>query len=347
MAIKYFAGLLLVLIIAFIVQALIIQFTQTTSYEGPVTNHFDGKRFYNLGTYHKKTWRDTLRWTMGRQKAKWPEHVINTAIPDLAVPTKDEIKITFVNHATTLIQTSLLTILTDPVWSERVSPVSWAGPKRVRDPGVAFDKLPKIDVVLISHNHYDHLDLPILKKLNEKFHPTFLVPLGNKNFFNRHGIENVIEMDWWRSYVINTATIVFLPTQHWSARWINDKFKTLWGSYGITVGNKKIYFVGDTGYSNHFKEINQRWGKPDIALIPIGAYEPRWFMKDNHLNPEEAVKVHHDLAAKYSIPIHFGTFQLSDEAIDQPTIDLKKAIANSQLLEREFFILQVGESKVF
>jgi L-ascorbate metabolism protein UlaG (beta-lactamase superfamily) len=246
-----------------------------------------------------------------------------------------------------LLQTQQLNILTDPVWSQRVSPFLSLGPKRVREPGILFSTLPPIHVVLISHNHYDHMDIQTLIKLNKKFHPVFLVPLGNKLFLNNYGIQNVIELDWWQHYAINNAKITFLPTKHWSSRWLNDKFRTLWGSFGIEVANQKIYFAGDTGYGHHFIDIKNKWGKPTIAFLPIGSYQPEWFMRDNHLTPEEAVKSHIDLGAQTSIAIHFNTFQLSDEAIDQPVHDLQQALKAHQLIDQEFIILKEGESRNF
>jgi len=323
--------------------ALIVRFTQTSFYHGPISTHFDGKKFFNPPPYATKNFLDILRWSFQNNKQKWPTHVENTAHPDLSAPKHDEIKTTFVNHATVLIQTEKLTLLTDPIWSKRASPFSWYGPRRVRKPGIAFHDLPKIDVVLISHNHYDHLDIPTLQKLEKAFHPVFLVPLGDQALLQRYGMTHIVELDWWQTHHINQATITFLPTQHWSARWTNDKCATLWGSYGIEVANKKIYFAGDTGYSKHFTEIKQQWGRPDLAFLPIGSYLPEWFMQENHMNPGEAVQAHQDLDAKKSIAIHFGTFQLSDEGIDKPVEDLQKALTKTPT-PSSFLILQVGET---
>ena len=335
------------LFILIIVVAFIIQYTQTSFYNGPSSNHFDGKKFYNLAPYKTKDVLDILQWRIHNHKQQWPNHVKNTAHPDLSVVNNAAIKVTFVNHATVLIQTKNLTILTDPVWSERVSPVSWLGPKRVHDPGIAFNELPKVDVVIISHNHYDHLDLATLKKLETAFHPLFLVPLGDQALLQRNGITHVMQLDWWQVYQTDKFKITFLPTQHWSARWLNDKCATLWGSYGIEIDNRKIYFAGDTGYSKNFALIKQQWGQPDLAFLPIGSYLPEWFMQQNHMNPSEAIRAHQDLSAKKSVAIHFGTFQLSDEGINQPVEDLRKAISQESSLASDFLILQVGETKVF
>lgn len=170
------------------------------------------------------------------------------------------------------------------------------------------------------------------------------MPLGNQTFLNRYGIKRVVELDWLQSYPFKNANFTFLPTQHWSARWLNDRNKTLWGSFGIALENKKIYFAGDSGYAPHYRRIKEKWGSPDIALLPIGAYQPRWFMKGNHLNPEDAVSAHLDLGAKQSIAIHYGTFKLSDEAIDEPIKDLEQALKKHHLPTKDFVILPEGQS---
>jgi L-ascorbate metabolism protein UlaG (beta-lactamase superfamily) len=335
--------LLLVLIGLYIRMGLI----KTSSYKGAISDHFNGKEFFNLDkTYKKKSFADLLKWWFSRDRQQWPLVIKNT--PHAVITPVDQsniVRVTFVNHSTVLLQTKTLNFLTDPVWSLRTSPFSFIGPKRVRAPGILFADLPKIDVVMVSHNHYDHLDMQTLVKLNEKFHPIFLVPLGNKALLNNQGIQHVIEMDWWQQYKIKNATITFLPTKHWSARWLNDKNQTLWGSYGIAVEDKKIYFAGDSGYDEHFIEIKTKWGEPDLAFLPIGSYQPEWFMRDNHLNPEEAVKAHVDLQAKQSIAIHFNTFQLSDEAMDQPVKDLKTALIKRKIKKDEFVVLKEGETK--
>jgi L-ascorbate metabolism protein UlaG (beta-lactamase superfamily) len=217
----------------------------------------------------------------------------------------------------------------------------------VRAPGVAFNELPHIDFVFISHNHYDHLSLPTLKRLSDKFHPLILVPLGLQNLLESHGIQRVKELDWWQTYSVKNVVITFLPTQHWSQRGLGDRYKTLWGSYGINYANKHIYYAGDSGYSSHFKEIRQKWGKPDLAFLPIGSYQPEWFMRENHMNPREAVNAHQDLQALHTIGIHFGTFQLSDEAIDQPIIDLNNAKLAQKLAPDDFITLENGQSLVY
>lgn len=315
------------------------------SYQGPVSDHFNGNVFFNHKPSSPKSLFDLWRWWFSRERKPWPTQIANVPHePITPVTQPNTVKITFVNHATVLIQTPSANLLTDPIWSERASPFSWWGPRRVRTPGIGFAELPHIDVIVISHNHYDHLDISTLLKLDKKFHPFFLVPLGNKILLNNAGIKNVIELDWWQSYEIKKARITFLPSQHWSARWLNDRNKTLWGSYGIEVANKKIYFAGDSGYENHFKTIREKWHIPDFALLPIGSYLPRWFMHDNHMNPEEAIQAHLDLQSAQSMAIHFGTFQLSDEAIDQPVKDLMASLTTYGISANQFRVLKEGET---
>lgn len=316
--------------------------------ESARSDHFDGSHYFNPGHTPSKGFWSVLKWRWTADPKKWPVKVENKSYaPRLQSLGPGEVAITFVNHATVLVQTESFNFLTDPVWSERVSPFTWIGPKRAREPGLDFDKLPTIHAVLVSHNHYDHLDLETLKRLNQKFKPQFYVGLGDGKLLNENGIENVHEMDWWQTNEIGGAKITFMPAMHWSGRWLNDRFKCLWGSYGIDVQGRKIYFAGDTGYADHFIKIRERWGSPDLAFLPIGAYEPRWFMKDYHMNPEEAVRAFLDLAAKKALGIHFGTFQLTDEGIDEPTQHLKEAMVKSGVAPEAFRALDQGESWVF
>jgi L-ascorbate metabolism protein UlaG (beta-lactamase superfamily) len=229
--------------------------------------------------------------------------------------------ITVINHASVLIQVDNVNILTDPHYSLRASPVQFSGPKRVIKPGIAFDDLPPIDIVLISHNHYDHLDLDTLKRLKERDAPKFVAGLKTKSFLEGNGINAAIDLDWWQSITANQTKITFVPSQHWSARGIFDKREMLWGGFYIENAYK-IYFAGDTGYGKFFKIIKEKLGAPDLSLIPIGAYEPRWFMKDAHLNPKDSLKAFKDLESKKMIGIHFGTFKLTDEGYNDPITTL-------------------------
>jgi L-ascorbate metabolism protein UlaG (beta-lactamase superfamily) len=314
------------------------------------SDHFDGNRFFNptLPKGFTPSWRSALKMARER-RSRWPAWVENKGLPRLSeMLAAGDVAITFVNHATFLIQTGGNTILTDPVWSERVSPLARIGPRRVRKPGVAFEDLPKIDIVLLSHNHYDHLDVATLARLRERFGPAVLAAAGDRRLLGPLGFENVRELDWWDEIQINdTLEVTFVPAQHFSARGLFDRQKSLWGGYMIRSRGRAVYFAGDTGYSTHFADINTRLGPPDIAMLGIGAYEPRWFMRPIHMNPAEAVRAHQDLGSRQSIGMHFGTFQLTAEAIDQPQADLKRALSECGIPESEFVTLEEGETRIY
>jgi L-ascorbate metabolism protein UlaG (beta-lactamase superfamily) len=314
------------------------------------SDHFDGKRFSNptLPKRAAPSLRSVLK--MGREpRSRWPAWVENKGVHRLnETRAADEIAITFVNHVTFVIQMGGIAILTDPVWSERASPFRQIGPKRVRSPGVAFAELPRINVVLLSHNHYDHLDIATLTRLRQSFDPTVLAASGDRRLIGPLGFKDVRELDWWDATEINdTLRITFVPAQHFSARGLFDRQKSLWGGYMIESRGRRIYFGGDSGYSTHFADIRTRLGSPDLALIGIGSYEPRWFMQPMHMNPAEAVRAHRDLGSKQSIGMHFGTFQLSAEAIDQPQADLRRALIESHIAESEFITLAEGETRIY
>ena len=314
------------------------------------SDHFDGERYYNptLPQNFVPSISSVFKLLL-EGRSKWPKYVPNTAVPQLNEKlASNDVAVTFVNHATFLLQISGLNILTDPVWSRRVSPFRWLGPARVRKPGIAFDELPNIDLILLTHNHYDHMDLDTLTKLNQRFAPTVLVSTGNKTLLRSIGFEDVHELDWWDDIQINPALkITFAPTQHFSGRSLWDRQKSLWGSYMLHYRNRLIYFGGDSGYSSHFSEIRQRLGPPDLSFLGIGAYAPRWFMKPMHMNPEEAVQAHQDLESRQSIGMHFGTFQLSSEAIDQPKIDLEAALSQQDVPDEQFVTLAEGETRIY
>ena len=289
-----------------------------------------------------KSFRDFLKWTFTNKK---PELV--------AIDSSDEWKeldsgstdyMVWIGHATYLINKDNLTILTDPVFSKRASPVRFAGPKRLIPPAVPIDKLPKIDVITVSHNHYDHLDLRSLKKIY-KANPNaiFLVPKGDKRRLERRGIENVIEFLWWEEIEIKGSKFTFTPVQHWSARGIADRNKSLWGGWFMNLKTETIYHAGDTGYSKDFIETKKRLGSPSISLIPVGAYAPRWFMKTNHVNPPEAIQIAIDLESERNFGMHWGTFQLTDEEILEPPKLLKESLRDQGLPDNFFNILRPGQ----
>ena len=264
--------------------------------------------------------------------------------------------VTWIGHATLLVQAGGLNVLTDPVFSERASPLQIMGPKRAQPPGVAMEDLPPIDVVVISHNHYDHLDRSSVLLLNERSggKTLFLVPLGLKAWMEKQGITNVVELDWWQHHDVGGVEFHLTPVQHWSARGMGDRSETLWGGWAVLSKDLHWYFGGDTAYSKDFVDTRAHFaprqtaalgGGFDLALLPIGAYAPRWFMREQHANPEEAVQIHLDLGAKRSVGMHWGTFSLTDEPLDQPPIDLAAARAAKQMDEATFSVLKIGETR--
>jgi L-ascorbate metabolism protein UlaG (beta-lactamase superfamily) len=320
---------------------LILFLSLNTFAKYPLSDHYNGEEFFNPGHHELKSFWQVIKWKAITDPVPWPEFVANKSYPFTPFHPDQKAKVTFINHATFLLQFDNLTVLTDPIFSKRASPVSFAGPKRVREPGLSWDQLPPVDVVIISHNHYDHLDLASLKNLDQKYHPLFLVPLGDEALLKKSDIQNVREMDWWQDQKVKEYIITFTPAQHWSARGLFDKCESLWGSFYISGNEFKVYFGGDTGYAGHFNNIRLKLGSPDLALLPIGAYEPRWFMKFSHMNPEDAVLAHKDLAPGLSIGMHFGTFQLTDEGINDPLDALKK------VAPQNFVTLDQGESRDF
>ncbi len=227
----------------------------------------------------------------------------------------DDLRVTFVNHATVLLQIAGVNVLTDPIWSRRASPLPFAGPRRRRPPGIRFVDLPPIDLVLISHNHYDHLDLPTLQALARSHAPRFITTLGNAALLQREGIEPVTEMDWWQEQPLpGGLRLTCVPAQHFSARGLCDRCRTLWCGFVLHGRGGPIYFAGDTGWGSHFSEIARRFGPPRLALLPIGSHLPRWFMRPVHLSPAEAVRAHQVLGAQASMAIHFGTFPMADDS---------------------------------
>jgi L-ascorbate metabolism protein UlaG (beta-lactamase superfamily) len=316
-------------------------------HRGPTTDHFDGDAFHNLNpdATAGRSFSDFLHWQRTSRASPWPKWVENTARPQLPERLDaGELALTFVNHITYLIQFAGLNVLTDPVYSERVSPVQWTGPKRVRAPGLPFAALPHIDVVLVSHNHYDHLDLDTLAQLEQAHGPLVLTGLGNGAFLAEHGLANVRELDWWQETRGAEARFTFTPAQHWSGRGLAGRNRTLWGGFLVEHGGLNVLFAGDTGYWRHFQDIRERCGIVDLALLPIGAYEPRWFMRDQHMDPEEAVRAHLDLGARLSVGTHYGCFQLTDEGIDDPVRDLAAARLRHGVRAESFRALETGET---
>lgn len=314
-------------------------------WRGEVSDHFDGTRFFNPWGEAKKGPLDYWKWKLGGSAEAWPASAGGIVQPQLPVSvTPGTAAVTFVGHATFLIQCAGLNVLTDPVWSERCSPVSWAGPKRVRQPALAWSDLPPVHAVLLSHNHYDHLDLETLTRLRDDFDPLIITGLGNNSFLARHGLHRVVELDWWQTHALPRGTVTFTPAQHWSNRGGYGLNETLWGGFMLQAEECRIFVCGDSGYAPCFSAIRQRCGAPDLALLPIGAYAPRWFMSAMHMNPAEAVQVHRDLGARRSLAMHFGTWQLTDEGIDRPLEALIAARAAGGMNDEDFRIPGFGET---
>jgi L-ascorbate metabolism protein UlaG (beta-lactamase superfamily) len=301
--------------------------------------HFDGKRFYNPDAPQARGLLEALRWKLTTRPARSPRFIsdVEQSIPPRRME-GNGLRTTLVNHSTVLLQQRGSNILTDPLWSERVSPLAWIGPRRRRKPGVSWEHLPCIDTVLISHNHYDHLDLSTLRRLAARGESTFIVPAGGARLMRSEKIGPAHEMNWGEALSLRGFTIHCVPALHFSSRGIHDRNRTLWCGYVIESPARLVYFAGDTGFGRHFAQIRERFGSPDLALLPIGAYEPRWFMSPIHMAPDEAVQAHQILAAKTSIAIHHGTFQLGDEGIDTPK---KQLIGCAQ--RESFLILNNGQ----
>ena len=288
-------------------------------------------------------------WDKMSSDSKAIEYPIAQNDPLFLQQNTSEPTITWIGHATFLIQIGGVNILTDPHFSERASPVSWTGPKRYTPPGLSIEELPFIDFVIISHNHYDHLDLRTIRQLQAKQSqnpPFFFVPLGLKSWFKDIAIDNVKELDWWDQDTFKNFTLHSVPLQHYSSRTPWDRNETLWTSWVIEYDQRTIFFVGDTGYSKDFKDIGKRFGPIDLSLLPIGAYEPRHFMKSIHVNPEEAVMIHQDVQSRYSIGMHWGTFMLTTEDMDEPPRHLQKALQQANVSESEFFLMKHGETQM-
>ncbi|MCG8669509.1 MAG: MBL fold metallo-hydrolase [Pseudomonadales bacterium] len=322
-------------------------------YQGPKSDHFNGRVFVNTIPSDKTPW-DIFKLGFFSlfEQAPWPEWIESTQSP---VPHErvygDKVSVTFINHSTVLVQLDGVNILADPVFSDRVSPFNFAGPKRVRKPGVALEDLPPIDLIIISHNHYDHLDIQTLKNIvarqPQDQAPLIVAGLGNGGYFELEKMPNYKDLDWNQSVTLKGIEVIFTEARHRSGRGISDQMRTLWGSFLLKTSHGEIYFAGDTGYGPHFKDLSKQFGDIELAFLPIGAYQPRWFMEAVHLNPKQAVLAHQDIASQQTIGIHYGTFQLTYESIDQPKIDLSAALEAHSVDPKEFITLGFGETREF
>ena len=289
-----------------------------------------------------KSFKDLMKWTLS---GKNPKRVkIETSDEWQSLNKDSKNYAVWIGHATYLLNSGGITILTDPVFSNRASPVRFAGPKRLIPPAMSLKELPRIDVITVSHNHYDHLDILSLKKLHDLNPSTiFLVPKGDKKLLSRKGIKNVEEFLWWEDTDIKGVKFTFTPVQHWSARGIRDRNKSLWGGWFIKSSERSLFHAGDTGYSQDFNVTRKKLGSPDMAMIPIGAYDPQWFMSYSHVNPEEAVQISRDLGSRQSLAMHWGTFLLTDEEVLEPSVLLRKALEDKNLDKEYFMTLKPGE----
>ncbi len=290
----------------------------------PHSDHFDGKQFFNLASdYEERSFKDVLRWKLSSKATPWGP--LTPVVPCEPEDRVTGLRVTMVNHSTMLVQHAGVNILTDPIWSERASPLAWAGPRRHSSPGVAMARLPPIDLVLVSHDHYDHCDLPTLRALEKAHAPLVIAGLGMRGVLADAGIRRVVELDWWQEHRIAGVTVTFTPAQHWSSRSPFERNTRLWGSFITQSQSHTFYFAADSGYGPHFKHIAERLGGIDLAAIPIGAYEPRWFMRPQHMNPHDAAMAHRDLSSRRSVGIHWGCFQLTDEGVHKPLEELAAA----------------------
>ena len=309
----------------------------------PYPTHFDGKRFFNPGAPQARGFLDVLRWKLSSRPEPSPRFIadVQPSQPPARI-SSSQLRVTLVNHSTVLLQQQGANILTDPIWSACASPFSSVGPARRRDPGVRWQDVPPIDLVLLSHNHYDHLDLPTLRLLAARGKSRFVVPTGVSGLLESHGIGPADELDWGQSISLAGIAIHSVPALHFSARGLLDRNRTLWCGYMLETAGRLVYFAGDTAFGDHFALIRRLFGAPRLALLPIGAYAPRWFMSPVHMDPGDAVRAHGILGAETSIAIHHGTFQLADEALDTPRNVLRECSPGDS-----FLVLNNGQFATF
>jgi L-ascorbate metabolism protein UlaG (beta-lactamase superfamily) len=317
-------------------------------YQGPLSDHFDGVRFFNPNGARPKGPGAFLKWQLGDRGAAWPASFPSPHAPDRPPRRFDRegFRITHIGHASFLIQTRGRSVLVDPVWAERVSPISFVGPRRVNAPGIGFDDLPRIDAVLVSHNHYDHMDVETIGRLWQRFRPRILTPLGNDTII-RQAVPDLeaSAVDWDDAVDLGDGLVVHVePTLHWSARGAGDRMHALWASFVLQAGDRKVYCVGDSGFGDGatFARVRNRHPGLALALLPIGAYEPRWFMRNSHMNPAEAVEALALCGAARALGHHWGTFRLTNEAVDAPLEELEAARAERALPADRFPALRPG-----
>ncbi|MFT3783756.1 MAG: MBL fold metallo-hydrolase [Nibricoccus sp.] len=309
----------------------------------PVSDHCDGRRFFSPYPGIDRGFLDILKWKLTSRPKPWPKSVtLSQQAP--RTPAVRDVRATWINHATFLIETPQGNFLTDPIFSPACGPFGRLGPSRVHPPGVSLDELPDIHYVLLSHDHYDHCDRPSLRQIAENHDPVALAPLGHRDILERAGFSRIVELDWWENHsAAPNLTITLTPSRHWSNRLTSPRFSRLWGGFYVHAGARRLYFAGDTGYEGTlFSKIGHKLGAPDLAMLPIGAYEPRWFMHQDHCNPQEAVQIHRDLGSNLSVAMHWGAFRLTDEGREEPVEALQAALANAGLSADQFRVLEPG-----
>ena len=315
-------------------------------------SHHTAKGFRNVHEYEENSFFDFIKWRWQRTWKSIPgpkdyDFPLADNDPEFLETNHTKKTLTWVGHATVLVQIAGKNILTDPHFSERTSPVQWAGPKRVAPLGLSLEDLPHIDIVVISHDHYDALDEQTIMNLHQRpggEKTTFFVPLGLKNWFKKRGVQGVVKLDWWDRHQTDALEVIAVPVQHWGKRGFFGRNQNLWAGWVLNADGFRFFFSGDSGYCPHFKDIGKKLGPFDLAAIPIGAYEPRWFMRHHHVTPEEALKIHLDISSNKSVAIHWGTFILTDEPLDEPPARLKKALQEKEMGEDTFMVLKHGET---
>jgi len=307
----------------------------------PVSDHCDGERFFNPHAISGRSLAEVWRWMRTRERTAWPASAaLQSQTPPPARVEPGQVAVTFIGHSTFLIRTASTVMITDPVFTACAGPFGLLGPRRVRPPAIPLRDLPRVDTVLLSHNHYDHLQPSSLSAIG--------APVVTALGVAKHVPSTAVtELDWWQDVRVGAATVTAVPAQHFSARTPWDRNRTLWCGFVAEVDGVTIYVAGDSGYSPQFAEIGDRFGAIDVALMPIGAYEPRWFMQPMHMNPDEAVRAHLDTGARVSVGMHFGTFQLTDEGIDDPLRALEAARLRHDVAPDAFRVLEFGQTEIF